>query len=107
MHNFLVKSKECNYTKLGLASVRSSTVLPYKPYEQEIRARYRLIVALVLKEMSLVTCKEVSFPHFIVRGVVSLIKFATNKAPGKIKLPLKYKQKTYATSDFLISPISN
>jgi hypothetical protein len=58
-------------------------VLPYKPYEQAIRAKYRLIVGLVLKEMSLVTCKEVSFPHFIVTGVVSLIKFATNKAPEK------------------------
>jgi hypothetical protein len=58
-------------------------VLPYKPYELAIRARYRLIVELVFKETSLVTCKEVTFPHFIVIGVVSFIKFATNKPPGK------------------------
>lgn len=58
-------------------------MLPYKPYELEIRARYRLIVELVFKETSPVTCKEVTFPHFIVIGVVSFIKFATNKPPGK------------------------
>jgi hypothetical protein len=66
-------------------------VLPYKPYELAVRARYRLIVELVLKEMSLVTCREVSFPHFIVMGVVSLIKFATNKQPEIIQLQLMYK----------------
>jgi len=71
-------------------------VLPYKPYELAIRARYRLIVELVLKDTSLVTCKEVSFPHFIVMGMVSFIKFATNKPPEKSQFPLIYRQRTHS-----------
>jgi len=69
-------------------------VLPYKPYELAIRARYRLIVELVFRETSLVTCKEVTFPHFIVIGVVSFIKFATNKPPVKKLTSINLQIKT-------------
>jgi hypothetical protein len=56
-------------------------------------------VELVFKETSLVTCKEVSFDHFIVMGVVSFIKFATNKPPGKKSTFINLQIKTQLFND--------
>jgi hypothetical protein len=52
------------------------------------------MVELVFKETSLVTCREVPFPHFIVIGVVSFIKFATNKPPRKKLTSINFQTKT-------------